>query len=421
MKQKTKQKVRDFQITLSFVSVNMETTRQNDHEQLLSKTGPSSNQKKKTILIRISTAVFLIVIIITLILLFNVFDVSDSSSTQSKSGMIGLWPCYGGNLQNQQTSRYPDRVTITAENIMQVKKQCQYISPDAIGVNGFPTIDDEYFAYFTDLNGFVTKINIETCDLIWRQNVAEVLGYNSSEISVGTHTSVTLFQDKRGRKGALFGAPSRRTYPGGSWHFSYPLKAGCWAIALSLTDGSLLWKLNIAPDYDPFNWQCNVHGFFVDGNYAYGGLAQSGNHPNGSQIIGRYFKIDINEINVVNIWYPFNPNLTIYDEYNMSYLGAGAYNFPAIIDNYIIFGTGQIYRTPKYVDDCLLGNFSKIPFENSVSKNVCNEDKSNDRFWRCLEKNIYTDSLIILNKNTFELEIGIPLQGIDVYYYGQCW
>ncbi len=123
-----------------------------------------------------------------------------------------------------------------------------------------------------------------------------------------------------------------------------------------MDDGSVLWQLEVAPS-EPSNWRCNIHGFFVDGNYAYGGLAQSGNHFNGSRIIGRMLKIDIGlkQPKLVDTWYPFDPELTIpendnetFNEGEWSYLGSGSYNFPAIIDDFIIFGTGQLYRTPKY-------------------------------------------------------------------------
>lgn len=196
-----------------------------------------------------------------------------------------------------------------------------------------------------------------------------------------------------------------------------------------MDDGEPLWTLEVAEGYNPLNWRCNIHGFFVDGDYAYGGLAQSGNHLNGSNIIGRMFKIDISleEPEVVDIWYPFDPALTAaYDEPHWSYLGAGAYNFPALIDDYLVFGTGQIYRTPKYIDDCLLGDDESdynesLPFDQSVSTDVCGNDRSDDRFWRCLEKDVYPDSLIILNKNTFDIVAAIPMQGIDVYFWSSCW
>ena len=194
-----------------------------------------------------------------------------------------------------------------------------------------------------------------------------------------------------------------------------------------MNDGTLLWDLEVAPsDNLPMNYQCNIHGFFVDGDYAFGGLAQSGNHPNFSRIIGRMFKIDLSleQPEVVDIWYPYDPSLTEPDDTDnpsFRYLGPGLYNFPALIDDYLIFGTGQIYRTPKRVDDCLSGDFDAVPFENSVSEDICGNDRSNNRFWRCLEKDIFVDSLVILNKNTFELQAGIPMSGIDVYYWSTCW
>eukprot|EP01084_Bolivina_argentea_P158314 275795_1 len=390
---------------------------QDTDTQLLLPAPSSTACGKSRYIILISLLCLVIIGVITIFLIvYSVFDSSSSSS--NKSEMFGLWPCFGGNIYNQQTSPYPELIEITSQNIINVTRNCIYESPNGFATSGYPTIDDENNAYFSDMSGYITKINLENCNVSWRVNVAHLLGEQLSSYTVLIHQSLTLFKDNNNNKGILFGAPNNRQF-----HSTYPINASCYAVAVNIDDGSLLWKLEIAPWTDPHNSRCYVHGFFIDNDgFAFGGLSMNGMLAENSQYIGRFFKIDINKPRIVNQWYPFNKNLTTYDEYNMSYLGCGAWNMPAIIDQYVVFGTGNFYRTPKYVEQCLSGNFSKIPIENAHITDVCGNDKVDDRFWRCLEIDMYPNSLIVLNRHTFEIEFAIPLIGNDIYIpSGNCY
>ncbi len=67
---------------------------------------------------------------------------------------------------------------------------------------------------------------------------------------------------------------------------------------------------------------------------------------------------------------------------------------------------------PDNINQCFQTNdnngFDANPF------NVCGEDVSESSvMWKCLETDIYPSSLVVLNKHTFQLQIGINLIGID--------
>eukprot|EP01084_Bolivina_argentea_P265268 449564_1 len=386
------------------------STAHNDRKALLTSNIPNTRQSiakptkhYKNVAIIFGICLIAGITAIFLFVIYDVFDLNSSSKSPSNPGMIGLWPTYGGSLQNQQKPPHSTDVTINTNNIKNLKIQCIYESPDGIGSTGYPTIDDNLNAYFTDMNGYITSVNLDSCQLIWRSHIGTLLGYDET-MKVITMNSVTLFQDSTAHKGVLFTAPTRR-FPGeGS---TYPNNMGCYVIAVHLNNGSLWWKTAIGEDNDIYSYKCSSHGFVVDGKYAYGGMSQSSQYDaeDGSKFIGKYSKIDIDSHEMVAEWYPFNINLTQYDKFNKSYGGIGIYNFPAIIDQYLVFGTGNLHRTPKNIDDCLTYgqqvNISQDIFNNYLQLNkshyidLCGNDASSNRFWRCLENHVYVDSIII--------------------------
>eukprot|EP01084_Bolivina_argentea_P083417 151019_1 len=126
------------------------------------------------------------------------------------------------------------------------------------------------------------------------------------------------------------GAPSTS-----SLQSNYPRNNGCYAIAVHLNNGSLWWKVTLGKINHPNDYHKS--------NYA--------------KFIGRFVKIDIEKHIIVSTFYPFNIDLAnIMDEYNMSYSGIGIYNYPSIIDNYIVFGTGNLASIPYKIAECLTSN-----------------------------------------------------------------
>ena len=99
------------------------------------------------------------------------------------------------------------------------------------------------------------------------------------------------------------------------------------------------------------------------------------------------------------------------------YQGASVWNWPAIIDNYIIFGTGNLYSIPDYVEKCMVGeemSFDNAPFD------PCGIDQSDNYIqWKCLEDGIYPSAFNILSATQDDNSLinykSIPLQGTDVY------
>ena len=63
------------------------------------------------------------------------------------------------------------------------------------------------------------------------------------------------------------------------------------------------------------------------------------------------------------------------------------------------------------MEDCLFGDDEAIPMEDVWPYDVCGNDRSDLRLFRCLEKGVYGLSIIVLNKHTLDLELAIPTQG----------
>eukprot|EP01084_Bolivina_argentea_P280885 480459_1 len=402
----------------------MAETNSNNQKALLTSAQPSTTIPKKHKKTIVFVIMFILILIITIIIFLLTLKVFNGESGESKAGMIGLWPTYGGGLKNQQTPPNSHLVKINNENIQNVAIKCTYLSPGGIGFTGYPTIDSKNNSYFTDLSGYITCINLDTCNVCWRQHVGSLLGY--SNITVSTFQTLTLFQDSDGIQGLLFAAPTRRTGLGNT----YPINAGCYALAVHLNDGSFWFKVTLGEDNNKHDYQCASHGFYVEGKYAYGGFTQGANYDqsNNARYIGRFVKIDIDKHKVINVWYPFPFDYTNdIDEYNMSYSGVSIYNYPSIIDKYVIFGTCNLQRVPNRIADCLTNTENNFDANDYLLLNesnyvdMCGNNQSNNKFFRCLEKGIAVSSLIILNKYTFEEESSIQLQGLDMYYGRRCF
>jgi hypothetical protein len=242
---------------------------QDPFSTLLPKKQTKSNKHKK-----VRMVFFAMITVITIgIIIYFVYDafISSSSSSSSTSpiassaGLYGKWPCHGGNAQNQQISpsnsnSNPNEETllINTANIDQVSLFCKYDITGGRPYSGYITIDDQNRA-FVSIGSNVTCIDFErNCSLIWTVNIAHLLGYNSSSVSVEMRQTATLFQTSNGTKGVLFGAPNSRRAAN-----NYRNTQPCYAIALASENGQLLWSTNMAED-DQSSYACRLHGFMVD-------------------------------------------------------------------------------------------------------------------------------------------------------------
>ena len=209
-----------------------------DKTLLIAGTSKNESQKRKNCSVILSLTVISIIFVITLILTFSLGG-NNSSDESSAAGMIGLWPCYGGGLKNQQKSENTNNnIILTRDNIQNINTDCIYTSPDGSVFMGYPAIDDNNNAYFSDASGYITCINLNTCQTCWRQRLANILfGYNESYIIIA-HQSLTLFQDSNGNQGILFGGPSIRNWIRDGITNLYSDNFGCYVIALYLNNGS---------------------------------------------------------------------------------------------------------------------------------------------------------------------------------------
>ena len=146
-------------------------------------------------------------------------------------------PQWGGTIKLQQKAPERTNILINKSNIKSVTKQCNYTSMNSNGFYGYVSIDDNNNAYFTDFSGYVTSIDLETCNERWRTKISEALGYNSSLINYISRNGLSLFQNSKGEKGVLIGTPNA---PTGALGFIQH-----YAFALYQNNGSLMWKLEL--------------------------------------------------------------------------------------------------------------------------------------------------------------------------------
>eukprot|EP01084_Bolivina_argentea_P039372 72756_1 len=386
-----------------------------------------TSKRRKTIIITL--IIFAICLISTYIIvayITGIFPFKESEKIEFQPGLYGKWSIHGGNIQNQQRAPNQNKIQINQQNVKDLSFECTYKSQGGQAFIGYPTVDNDNNAYFCDrTSGYIISINLDNnCSENWRSHIGELLGHNKS-LTVNNHQTLTIFQDSVGDKGLLFGTPTRLNPNNDLFEFG---DFSCYAVAIHLINGSLWWKIAVGNGTaNKINYLCALHGFRIENNYAYGGMTKGNDYyiDASSKYISRYFKIDIDSHKLINQWYPLNDlNKTNFDEYNKSYRGMSVYGMnDAIIEDYIIFGTSNLHAVPQYIEDCVgyslnHTNTSYNPYlslEQSVSQDICGNDQSNNALWRCLERGVYVDSLVILNKNNFEMVRGIPLQGLDIF------
>eukprot|EP01084_Bolivina_argentea_P098021 176192_1 len=375
--------------------------------------------------IYIVTILFLTCVLLTILLLYylEVWPFQQKTPTDIPIGLYGKFPTWGGNMQNQQTTPSNVAHLINKDNIKMInayEPHCIYNSYGSHYNYGFTVIDDNDYAYISDGSGFVTSINLtNNCSELWRVNIGAVLGFNFSQPNEFiSRNGMSIYMNKQSIKSLIIGTPNRG-YGDGS----------CWIFALNTNNGELLWKLDIRKVYNKqvtmdnkeyLNISnCEIHGFMIDEQYAFGGLIANPSR-------GRFMKIDLEKHVLVDTFYTISSN--IYDAYiaddivnNNHYTDVSPWNWPAIIDDYVIFGTGNLYNMPAYIEDCIMNNnISYLKYAN-YSIDACGNDMSQlYTRWQCAEEGVYDDSFNILkHKNTgtdkFEHIKSIPLIGIDVF------
>eukprot|EP01084_Bolivina_argentea_P223996 378867_1 len=329
-----------------------------------------------------------------------------------KIGIFGKYPCWAGNIKNQQIAL---NSVITKDTINQMQNHCVFNvsvnNTGSSGLSGYIVVDTHNNAYFSDRPlEFIYSLNLDSCQLKWSVRVGDLLNYTGNN-TYSLRSTPTLYRLSNGKEALLFG-----TYTVMTNDSPYD---GCYAVSLDISDGSLLWKTLLGNTND--SAYCNSHGFMIDQQFAFGGIAGgwSGLKPPGlnNRFVGRMTKININNGKLVNEWYTLPKyNKSINYASDGFYTGSSAWSLPAIIDDYVVFGTGNLFTIPRRVQQCMLGNKSAVPIEKVHDYNLCPTDmRENHLHWRCLEKDVYPDSLVILNKHSFNLKAAIPFGGVDAF------
>ena len=252
-----------------------------------------------------------------------------------------LWETWGGTLKNQQSTPNTTSVFIDKTNIKDVSELCQYKQIFGYASYGFTTVyrsNNSLYGIITDFSGHITNINLDTCNLLWKTHIGSALG--SPNMIYVTRNGVSLFKDSLGREGVIFGTPNIPSP-------TVPSNATLYVVALNLHNGTLMFKIPMSGK-STFASENNayIHAVSVKDDYAYAGMSSACNNHDfftDCKFIGRMFKIDIINQNITDIWFSIDeskqPNL-IDNPDQPFYQGASIWNWPAIIDNYLLFGTG---------------------------------------------------------------------------------
>eukprot|EP01084_Bolivina_argentea_P129251 228299_1 len=366
------------------------------HPLLTTDSVPSDSKLRKKQLFVVSIILIATIAIITIAIIITYIEGAwpFNKSKSSITNIYGKYPVFGGNIKNQQIAL---NSRITEDNIAEIELRCIYIGVDN-SVTGYITVDNDNNGYFGG-GEYLTSVNLDTCVMRWNISFTDI--FNTSFAGILGINTPTLYKTSNGKQALLFGTMN------------------CHAVSLDMMDGSVIWKTNLSQGRH--SSLCRCHGFMIDKQFAYGGVSSFANaiYPStNNMFIGRMYKINVHNGEIINIWYTMPLyNDTINYEEDGFYSGASVWPISAVIDNYVVFGTGNLFTYPRKTEQCMLGNVSCIPIESVYEYNLCAQDmRETSLNWRCLEKNIYTDSLIILNKHSFKLEAAIPVAGVDTWY-----
>eukprot|EP01084_Bolivina_argentea_P266228 451496_1 len=244
------------------------------------------------------TITFIVVVLVVVIYFITAYfaKLPPFEETKTSVGLYGKWAVHGGNIKQQQRAPNQNNIKIRQENIKNVVIDCVYKSENGTAFIGYPTIDNDNNAYFCDrTSGYITSIDLDNnCTQRWRSHIGELLGHDKS-VTINNYQTLTIFQDSNGDKGLLFGTPTRLRPNNNLFEVG---DYGCYAVAIHLKDGSFWWKIAVGQGNDNKNdYLCALHGFTIDGRYAYGGMVKANQYyvDSESRFIGKYIKIDIDK------------------------------------------------------------------------------------------------------------------------------
>eukprot|EP01084_Bolivina_argentea_P287617 493535_1 len=187
---------------------------------------------------------------------------------------FGKWQRWGGNPENQEVALFASDKFTKHELLSSLgsnsSTHCKYGLGDNSSTTGFIAIDNSNRAILTVNSGLILSIDLETCELIWSQNITELLGIESIVYSRDTVALYKIIDTENANTddnySILLGTTDTHV-----WNDIYNIIPDCYAVSIS-SNGDLEWFINIASDYYS-NAGCIIHGFIIGGIYAYGGMA----------------------------------------------------------------------------------------------------------------------------------------------------
>lgn len=236
----------------------------------------------------------------------------------------GDWPSAGQNIQNTRSNDTESKIGVN--NAAQLAQKWMYVADGDISAT--PTVAGDS-VYIADWGGSIHRINRNTGIVVWKKDVATLVGTAGTK----SRTSPAVAGDA-----VIFGT-----------------QAGAWLVAVSKTDGHLLWKTQI--DAHPF--AIVTQSPVVHGNRVYVGAASTEEavvafagafYPCCSSR-GSVAALDVNTGAIV--WQTAMIPPTRVAE---GFSGAGVWGSTAAIDvkrGSLYVTTGNNYSAPQSVKDCV--------------------------------------------------------------------
>eukprot|EP01084_Bolivina_argentea_P030391 56331_1 len=362
------------------------STNENDIHPLLTEqqTHPHLIHSKKTNKLICITVVLIVSVVIFLLITYTAAIWPFISTHEaSKAGIYGKYPVWGGNIQNRQISINSQ---ITQKNVFNLSQLCIYTGLETdLFLRGYIVVDNQNNGYFGDTSGFVRSINLDSCEINWSVFINDILNHTGPGL-LNLYNTPTLYRTNNDQQAMIFGASALMRA------VEQIDESGCYAVALNTNDGSVLWSNHFKNNLEDSPY-CILHGFMVEKQFAYGGMSSMANlvMPNSTNLfVGKMIKINLNNGEIIHQFYtlPIYNNSANYAKEGF-YSGVSVWPFGAVIDEFVVFGTGNLYTFPRNVEQCMLGNVSFVPMSSVYEYNLCAQDmRENHLNWRCLEKNV---------------------------------
>lgn len=292
----------------------------------------------------------------------------ETSSLRSKLDTINYcknneyfeddWPLEGQNIQNNKDNNFVKMNTFNYNNIY---KKCDIELASQYGSS--TSVISDSLIFFTNPNGYIYCYHLDTCTLIWSQNIAQLLGYNN--IIIAPSAVPSLFTNSLGVEGLIFGAIGDRlniiNTTTGLFEPRVALTIPCITIALNKYNGNLLFTIQVGTGSNRDKLCEQRLSYSILNDLAISGLDSSNDYISYNTLTfqGSVHGIDINT--GLLTWKTFVLDGPL-NGYSGGYSGGGirGSNPPINQDyNLIYFSNKNLFNYTQSVYECLYENIGQ--------------------------------------------------------------